>query len=162
MLATLFIALCASIRIPLPFTPVPLSLQTFAVMLVGGALGSRRGTLAVGLYLVEALLGLPVLSGGRIDPAFLMSPVAGYLVGFLFQAYFTGRISERAVSLGQARATVGYLFASFATLACGAAWLSLFVGANKAFYMGVLPFLPGDLIKVLSASFLLKYSARQE
>jgi biotin transport system substrate-specific component len=130
-------------------------------MLVGGALGSKKGALAVGLYLFEALLGLPVLSGGRIDPNFLMTPVAGYLLGFVFQAYLMGKVSEKAVSLGQSKAFVGYMLASFVTIGCGALWLSLFVGFNKAILLGVIPFLPGDIIKVSAAAALLKYSAKQ-
>lgn len=162
VLATLFIALCAGIRIPLPFTPVPLSLQTFAIMLVGGTLGSRKGALAVVLYLAEALIGLPVLTGWRADPTFLLSPVAGYLVGFVFQAYVTGLFSERAKNLGQTKAVLGYFLASFFTLGCGALWLSRFVGAENAILLGVIPFLPGDILKVGIAAVMLKHGAKQE
>lgn len=130
-------------------------------MLVGGSLGSKKGSLAVAVYLLEALLGLPVLSGGRVDPSFLTSPVAGYLIGFLFQAYLVGKITENAKSLGQSKAVIGYFLASFVTLSCGAAWLSLFVGFNNAIMLGVVPFIPGDILKVSSAAALLKFSSKQ-
>lgn len=162
ILASLFIALCASIRIPLPFTPVPLSLQSFAVMLVGCSLGSKKGALAVLVYLAEAMLGLPVLSGWRIDPFFLMTPVAGYLIGFVGQAYICGYVTENSKSLGSVATVGGYFLASFVTLACGAIGLSMFVGANNALPLGVLPFLPGDVLKVFAATAILKVCDQQK
>lgn len=156
LLCSLFVALCARIRIPLPFTPVPITLQTFAVMLIGGTLGSRKGALVMLLYIAEAMLGFPVLSGGRVDPLVLVSPVAGYIVGFVFQAYCMGKCAERAKSIGESMVFFYSLLASFATLVCGALWLTLFIGLENAVLMGIVPFIPGDILKVFAATQVLK------
>lgn len=119
ILGSCLIALCAQIRIPLPFTPVPITLQTLAVMLVGGALGSRNGALSVLLYLAESMLGLPVLSGFRIDPLALFSPVGGYLVGFVFQAYLTGWFVENQSIKKRISLLPGVALASVLGMGCG-------------------------------------------
>lgn len=155
VLCSLFVALCARIRIPLPFTPVPITFQAFAVMLVGGTLGGRKGALVMLLYIAEAMLGLPVLSGGRVDPLVLFSPVAGYIVGFVFQAYCMGKCVEKAQSIGPSLFFFYSLLASFATLTCGALWLSAFVGLENAILMGIIPFIPGDTLKVFAATQIL-------
>lgn len=155
ILSSLFIALCAQISIPLPFSPVPLTLQTFAVMLVGAKLGSRKGAIAVLLYLAEAILGLPVLAGGMADPLALAGPKGGYLIGFVFQASFSGWLVERINIHGKRFLTLG-LFLNYALLLItGSLWLSQFVGIQNAFTMGALPFIPGAIIKIFVVVALL-------
>lgn len=148
VLSALFIALCAMIRIPLPFTPVPITLQTFAVMLIGGALGSRQGVWSVLCYLAMSVVGLPVLSGGQSNPFALMSPLAGYLVGFVVLAYASGWFVERKEKFGNTVVFLGILIASFVQMFMGAFVLGFFVGHTNAIYMGVIPFLLGDFVKV--------------
>lgn len=155
VLSSLFIALCAQIRIPLPFTPVPLTMQTFAVLLVGGYLGSKNGALSVMLYLAETMLGLPVLSGGRVDMLALFSPVGGYLIGFIFQAYLSGWVVERQKYLGKTLVSLGLTAACAVQLLCGAFVLAFYVGAERSLLLGVLPFIPGELIKVSAAAAIL-------
>jgi biotin transport system substrate-specific component len=158
VLCSFFVALCAQIRIPLPFTPVPITLQTLSVMMIGGMLGSRNGSLAVLLYIAEALLGLPVLAGGRIDPLFLLSPVGGYIVGFVIQAYVVGWFVERSRSLGKMSVFVGLGIGFAMEFACGALWMAYFVGAKNVLVMGVIPFLPGELFKTfIAAAFFNRY-----
>lgn len=159
LFSSLFIALCAQIRIPLPFTPVPLTFQTIAIMLIGGSLGSRKAVLVVLLYIAEALMGLPVLSGGRIDPFVLTSPVAGYVIGFVFLAHCTGRFSESIQNIGQSMLCFYYLLASFMTLICGALWLSLFIGLEEAILIGIVPFIAGDVVKVFIVTEILKFQS---
>lgn len=155
---SLFIALCAQISIPLPFTPVPITLQTLSVMILGGMLGSKNGALAVMIYLAEALLGLPVLSGGRVDPLFLLSPVGGYLVGFIIQAYVVGWFFERRTSLGRLAVFLGLGIGCTMEFACGAVWLACFVGMKNVLTLGVIPFLPGELFKTfLAMAFFNRY-----
>ena len=92
---SLLTALCARIVIPLPFTPVPITGQTFAVLLTGAALGARRGAAAIVLYVLEGLAGLPVFAGGASGLARLLGPTGGYLLGFIAAAYLTGTLAER-------------------------------------------------------------------
>jgi biotin transport system substrate-specific component len=154
-LSSLLIAFCAQISLPLPFSPVPLSLQTFAVMMVGGMLGSRKGTISVLLYLAESMLGMPVLAGGLADPLALIGPKGGYLMGFVFQAYIAGWFAERIHTFGKSGLMIS-LFAAYAlVLVTGTLWLSQFVGLSNAFVMGTLPFIPGAIAKILAAVSLL-------
>lgn len=160
LLCSFLIALCAMIRIPLPFTPVPITLQTFAVMLIGGALGRRYGTLSVLFYLAESLIGLPVLSGGTSNPLALFSPVGGYLIGFAVQAYLTGWFVERTLTYGKGVVFLGIFAASIVQLVLGALVLGFYVGHTHAIYMGVIPFLIGDYLKVSAATVILTKYAR--
>lgn len=136
-------ALGAFIKVPLPFTPVPLTLQTFFVLLSGLVLGSRTGMFAQFSYLVLGGIGLPLFTGS----AALWGPTGGYIAGFVFAAYTVGCLHEKGVRLPVAVAAgtaAIYLF--------GAVWLSVFVGGLKnAFLFGVLPFVAGDLLKIFAA-----------
>lgn len=156
VLGSILIALSAQIRIPLPFTPVPITFQTLAVMLVGGMLGSRNGALSVIFYLAEALMGLPVLSGGRSDPLFLFSPVGGYLVGCVMQAYLAGWFVERRKFISEWLLFLGLIFACSIQMGCGACWLALFLGAKHAWSLGVAPFIFGELFKIVLAGIFFK------
>lgn len=141
------IALCAQIRIPLPFTPVPITMQTFAVMMIGGMLGSRNGALCVLMYLAEATLGLPVLRGGLCDPLALVGPTAGYLLGFIPMAYIAGWAFERKRAI--ITILCALLCAEALNLGLGALWLGQFVGMSHVLVMGVIPFIPGAMVKIL-------------
>ena len=94
-----FLAICSQLSIPLFFTPVPISMQTFAVLLIGGFLGSKKGALAVALYLFEGVIGLPFFSGGHAGVACLLSPSGGYLLGFLVAAFVIGMMVEKGKTL---------------------------------------------------------------
>lgn len=160
-LSSLFIALCAQISLPLPFSPVPLSLQTFAVMMVGGMLGSRKGAISVLLYLAESMLGMPVLAGGIADPLALIGPKGGYLMGFVFQAYLSGWFAERMHVFGKSGLMLGLFVAYALVLATGTLWLSQFVGFSNAIIMGALPFIPGAIAKILVVVSLLTRNERR-
>jgi biotin transport system substrate-specific component len=135
---------------------VPITFQTLAVMVVGGMLGSRNGALSLMLYLVEALMGLPVLSGGRSDPLFLLSPVGGYLVGCVIQAYLVGWFVERRQVFGKSLLFLGLTLACSLQMACGAYWLAFFVGVKHVWALGVAPFIPGELLKIMLAGMFFK------
>ncbi len=152
---SLLIALFAQIQIPLYFTPVPLSGQTFGVMLVGGLLGARKGLFSVAAYLLEGTLGLPVFAGMHFGLGALFGTTGGYFLGFFLQAGLVGRLCESQEKLSI------YKIASVLSLACGmqlslgALWLSRFVGLENAFALGIAPFIAGEALKILSLSVLL-------
>lgn len=154
--ASLFLALCAQISIPLYFTPVPLSAQTLGILFVGTILGPRKGTLAVLAYLLEGSLGLPVFAGGSFGWMCLLGPTGGYFLGFIVQAYLAGWVAKRSSPFSGIKVASGLYLACIACLGLGALWLSFFVGLKAAFMLGVCPFLLGDLIKTLSVTAYLK------
>ncbi|HEY9595864.1 MAG TPA: biotin transporter BioY [Spirochaetia bacterium] len=145
---SLLIALGAQVAIPLPFTPVPVTLQTFAVLLAACLLGSVRGSLAVVLYLGEGFAGLPVFSGGTAGIAHLLGPTGGYLVGFVAAAYVAGLLAERGLVRKWAGALVTFLAGDALIFVAGASWLAAWVGADKAIPLGVLPFAIGEALKI--------------
>lgn len=151
-LSSLLIAFCAQISIPLPFTPVPMTLQTLAIMMVGVMLGSRNGALAVIMYIAESMLGLPVLASGKVNPLALIGPAGGYIVGFVFQAYLVGWFSERRHMLGKSTVMLGISLASALQLTVGALWLGQFVGFKYVVAMGILPYLAGEAVKIFAVA----------
>jgi len=144
---SLFVAVSSQIAFYLPFTPVPITGQTFAVLLMGAVLGSRRGGLSLALYVLEGVLGLPVFAGGTGGMAVLFGPTAGYLIGFIPAAILVGYLSEK----GFDRNRIPMFFALLLGLAViylfGVIRLLSFVGNEKVFLFGVAPFLVGDLLK---------------
>lgn len=155
VLASVFISLCGRAAIPLPFTPVPLSLGTLGVLYAGALLGARRGAVAVGLYLLEGSLGLPVFAGGAAGAAHLLGPTGGYLVGFPAGAYVVGLLAERGWDRSPARAFAMTLAGSLPILGLGWLGLTRFMAPGAAFAAGVAPFIPGDLVKsALTAGLL--------
>ncbi|NUQ10825.1 MAG: biotin transporter BioY [Gemmatimonadaceae bacterium] len=149
------IALSAQLRIVLPFSLVPITGQTFAIFLLAAAFGSRRGTATVMTYLAMGLSGLPVFSSAAPGLAALASPTAGYLMGFVPAAFLVGWLSERGASRSR-WSTAGSMIAGSAVLfACGAVWLARFVGWDNVLATGVLPFLPGDALKIALATLAL-------
>lgn len=150
------IAASAQVRIPLPFTPVPITGLTLGVLLTGAALGSTRGAAATGLYLAWGGLGLPVFAGGASGAANLFGPTAGYLLACPIAAFHVGCLAEQNWDRRVGGAHAAMLVGSGLILLVGAAWLSLYVGGlRNALIQGVLPFLPGDIIKVALAGWLL-------
>lgn len=151
--ATAFIALCARITIPLPFTPIPLTLQNFAVLVVGMALGSRRGFAALALYLAEGAVGLPVFNPiGAPGVARLLGPTGGYLMAYPFVAALAGYIYERGRQ-SFARALAGGFVAEIVLFAGGLAWLAVWTGSvGQAFKFGLYWFVFAEIIKILLAA----------
>lgn len=152
---SLLIALCAQISIPLPFSIVPLTMQTFSILLLAGVFGSRKSALMVMAYFAEILIGLPVLAGGLINPLAFLGPRGGYLLGFLVQAYTMGWLVERSKRSTKSIFLAG-IFSCALQLSLGAFWLAQFVGGSTAVLMGVYPFIPGEILKVMLVSSYLK------
>ena len=154
--ASLVIALSAQVAIQLPFSPVPITGQTMAVLLVGALLGSRRGALAVLAYIAQGLAGLPVFAGGVAGLARLFGPTGGYLVGFVAAAFLVGWLAERGWDRRFGTTLAAMTLGNLVIYSVGAAWLAVFVGGlSGAWSLGVLPFLPGDALKIVLAAVLL-------
>jgi biotin transport system substrate-specific component len=152
---SLLIAVCAQVAIPLPFSPIPVSGQTLAVLLTGALLGSWRGSLSVLTYLVQGIAGLPVFAGGRAGPAHLLGPTGGYLVGFVLAAWVVGRLAERGWDRRATTTLLAMLLGNATLYACGLSWLAVFVGVERAPPLGLYPFVGGDLLKLAVATALL-------
>lgn len=152
---SLVIAALAQLEILLPFSPVPITAQTFAVLAVGMALGSTRGALAVLAYLLEGSAGLPVFAGGAAGFVYLFGPTGGYLIGFLPAAYLVGWLAERGWDKRLWSAILGMIAGTVIIFAFGLGWLANFIPGNTLLTMGLYPFLPGAAIKVMLAAALL-------
>lgn len=151
--AALFVAVCARIVIPLPFTPVPLTVGNFGVLLVGLTLGSRRGFAALVLYLTLGLAGMPVFSPtGPGGLAQLLGPTAGFLLSYPFVAGLAGWIAERRPKTFLHAVTAG-LIAEILLFASGIAWLTILTHSfAQAVRFGLYWFIFGEVIKIMMAA----------
>ena len=150
---SLVVALCARITIPLPGTPVPLTVQNFGVLLVGLLLGSRRGFAAMALYLAEGAMGMPVFSPtGPGGIAQLLGPTGGFLLAYPLVAWLSGFIMERGRK-SFARAALGGLLGEVVLFAGGLSWLAVLThSVAQAFRWGLYWFLFAEVIKVMMAA----------
>src|SRR5437764_13824531 len=151
--ASLFVAVCARFSLPIPGTPVPLSLQNFAVLLVGLSLGSRRGFIALALYLAEGAAGLPVFSPvGAPGILRFAGPTAGYLIAYPFVAGLAGYIFERGKQTF-ARAASAALAGELLLFACGISWLYVLTHSfSRAIAFGLYWFIFAEVMKVMFAA----------
>ncbi len=153
----LFIAALAQVRIPLQ--PVPITGQTLAVLLVGMALGSRRGPLAVLTYLGMGAAGLPFFTGGQSGLAYMAGATGGYLVGFIAAAYVVGWLAERGWDRTLAKTLAAMVIGNAVIYLFGVSWLATIVGGfegpSGSLALGLYPFLLGDALKALAAALLL-------
>jgi biotin transport system substrate-specific component len=163
---SLVVAGLAQVSIRLPFTPVPVTGQTLAVLLVGASLGARRGAAALLLYLAEGAVGLPFFAEGRSGAAFLFSAdplhaTGGYLWGFVAAAFVVGFLAERGWDRALGSSIGAMLLGEIVIFACGVAWLSVALDVpiqapgqsfNDALEFGLYPFAVGDVLKVLIAA----------
>jgi biotin transport system substrate-specific component len=153
---SLLTALAAQVAVPLPFTPVPITLQTFAVLLTGALLGARLGALALILYLFEGAVGLPFFSFGRGGLAHLLfAPTSGYLLSYPLAAFVTGWLAEHGWDRRFVTAAAAMALGSLVILAGGFAGLLRFTSPALAFAQGVAPFLVGDVVKLALAAAVL-------
>ena len=159
VIGSLLLALSAQVQVP--FYPVPMTLQTFAVLALGAAYGLRLAVITVLAYLAEAAIGLPFLAGGAGGAIHFVGPTAGYLWGFIPAAAIAGFAADRGWDRQPVRLGAAMLIADTVVFALGFAWLAWFavlpdgaagIGPAKAFAGGVAPFLLGDLLKVALAA----------
>jgi biotin transport system substrate-specific component len=159
---SLLTGLAAQLAIPLPWTPVPITGQTFAVLLTGAVLGPRLGALSMVLYVAEGAAGLPFFAGGTGGPAVLVSPSAGYLYSYPFAAGLVGWFTTRGWDRQALRMALAMLLGSAVIYAFGLVWLGgwlaradQYPGFVGLLNMGMTPFLPGDAIKAVLAMAVL-------
>ncbi|MEZ7932499.1 MAG: biotin transporter BioY, partial [Candidatus Nanopelagicales bacterium] len=152
-----FVGIAAQIAIPLPFTPVPLTLQTFAVLLAGAALGSLRGVASMGLYALMGVVGVPWFAEGSSG---FSTASFGYILGFILAAFIVGRLAERGASTTPIHSAALMVIGNLAIYAVGVTWLKFAIDSSwaTALSLGVVPFLIGDAIKIALAAGLLPLS----
>lgn len=149
------IALSAQISFLLPFSPVPISGQTFAVLLVGALLGSKRGFAAVAAYLVQGAAGLPVFAGGAGGFIVFAGPTGGYLIGFALAAFAVGWLAERGWDRHAPTTVAAMVIGNLCIYTFGVLWLSHLIGFEAAISGGLMPFIVGDIVKIALATLLL-------
>jgi len=148
-----FLAICAQINVPL--YPVPITMQTFGVLLIGMVFGSRLGGATVALYLFEGAIGLPVYAGLSGGLPVLFGLTGGYLFGFVIAAWLVGMLAERGWDRNVFTTAVAMLLGNIVLYVPGLIWLAGFIGAEDAITGGLLPFILGDLLKVALAAVVL-------
>ncbi len=155
--SSIFLALCAQVSFHIPFTPVPITLQTLAVVLTGAALGSKRGALAMLLYLAEGAAGLPVFAGGTGGFIHLIGFTGGYLWSYPIAAFVTGLLCEKRLDRSFQTSIIAMLPATVIIYALGVPWLAvvMHLTLTQALLAGMFPFIPGDLLKLVIATALL-------
>ena len=141
--------LAVSAKVQVPFYPVPLTLQTLAVLLLGAALGARLAAASVALYLVEGLASLPVFAGAVAGHVYMAGPTGGFLVGFLVAAALIGFAADRRWDRSWIRLLASLSLGHAVVFAFGFLWLAQLVGAEKAFAAGVAPFALATIVKTL-------------
>ena len=151
LLGTLVLVVSAKVQVP--FYPVPMTLQTLAVLTLGALFGARLAAATVALYLGEGLIGLPVFAAAA-GPAYLVGPTGGYLVGFLLAAALIGWLAERGWTRGWLLALAAMTLGHIVIFAAGFAWLAPMLGAGKAWAVGVVPFGAATVAKTLLAAAL--------
>ena len=152
----MFIYLTARISIPVPGSPVPITGQTFGVLLVGGALGFRRGLIAVALYILLGVVGLPFFAEGKGGTSVILGATGGYLVGFVVAGALVGRLAELGWDRRFGGALGMMLVGSALIYAIGLPWLMVVTGfsLDEAIAKGLTPFLLGDALKLVLAAAL--------
>ncbi len=150
--------LAVSSKIQVPFWPIPMTMQTFVVLVIGMAFGPGLGLATVGLYLVEGAFGLPVFAGTPekgLGLAYMVGPTGGYLAGFVVATMLVGTLAARRWDRHPMTTAAAMLVGMVAIYALGAAWLATFIGIEKALQFGVVPFLLADALKILLATALM-------
>ena len=158
--ASLFIALAAQIAVPLPFTPVPMTMQPLAVILVGVTLGANRGAATAMLYLLEGFSGLPFFALGHGGAMWAVAPTAGFLWSYPLAAWVAGRFSELNWGATAVRAIAGMLGALAIIYLGGWSWLATITSPWAALVAAVTPFVFADIVKVALAAALLPSAQR--
>ena len=146
--------LTASAKVQVPFWPVPMTLQTLAVLLIGASYGARLAAATVAGYLAAGAAGLPVFATGA-GLAYMAGPTGGYLAGFLVAATLVGWLADRGWGRSLLTAAAMLLIGQAAIFALGTGWLAALIGSEKALAAGLMPFIPGEAVKTALAAVLL-------
>ena len=149
---SLLLALLARLTVPIPFSPVPITGQTLGILFLGGVLGSRIGTLSVIMYIFEGLIGLQVFAGGTMGFLYLLGPTGGYLIGFIPAVYLVGYLSERGWANSLTSAFMIMIIGTLIIFLFGISWLAVTAGFGTALSIGLYPYIPGAIIKIILAT----------
>lgn len=160
ILGVVMLSLLAQVKIALPWTPVPVTGQTFGVAVLALIWGSRLSLITFMTYLGLGFLGAPLFASGL--SGFSIGPTFGYLIGMLISSWVVGSLSDKGWSERFKTALAACYIGSFITFTCGVVVLSFFIPADKLLLAGVLPFLPGDLIKNVLAATLIKKLSKEK
>jgi biotin transport system substrate-specific component len=145
------LALVVSAKVQVPFYPVPMTLQSLVVLILGAAFGARLAGATILLYLIEGLVGLPVFAGAVAGPLYMAGPTGGYLIGFLAAAVVVGLLAERGWDRSTVRLIVAVTAGHAIIFFFGFAWLAWLIGMEKAWAGGVAPFFAATIVKTLLA-----------
>jgi len=148
-----FLSIMSQVLIPLPYTPVPISLGTFGVTLMALLYGRKLGTATILSYVAAGSLGAPIFAGGKAGSLF--SPTGGYILGYIAATIILGYLADKGVTKSYVKTILSLMLSSAIILTLGSLVLSLFVPGKNAFMIGVLPFLPGDALKSTTTTLLL-------
>ena len=148
-----FLSIMSQVLIPLPYTPVPISLWTFGETLMALLYGRKLGTATILSYVAAGSLGAPIFAGGKAGSLF--SPTGGYILGYIVATIILGYLADRGVTKSYVKTILSLMLSSAIILTLGSLVLSLFVPGKNAFMIGVLPFLPGDALKSTTTTLLL-------
>ena len=148
-----FLSIMSQVLIPLPYTPVPISLGTFGVTLMALLYGRKLGTATILSYVAAGSLGAPIFAGGKAGSLF--SPTGGYILGYIVATIILGYLADRGVTKSYVKTILSLMLSSAIILTLGSLVLSLFVPGKNAFMIGVLPFLPADALKSTTVTLLL-------
>ena len=149
------LALALATRLSVPFWPVPVTAQTLAVLVLGALLGPREGVASVLAFLGAGVAGLPVFVAGG-GPAYLFGPTGGYLVGFIPAAWLAGTLARAGWGRRLSTSLAAMALADAVLFACGLAWLATVLPGDQLLAKGLLPFLPGEAMKVTLAAMTLR------
>jgi len=151
---SILLAISARLSFPLPFSPVPITGQTLAVLLLGILLGSRIGVLSVIIYLLEGFAGLPVFAAGSTGPLYLLGPTGGYLIGFIPAVFLVGYLFEKGWHKNIYSIVATMVLGTAVIYIFGVSWLAFSAGLQKALIIGFYPYLPGAAVKITLASLI--------
>ncbi len=151
---SLLIALSAQLSVHIPFSPVPITGQTFAILMLALLFGRKRAVATVLAYLGEGFAGFPVFAGGMGGMQVLFGPTGGYLVGFVAAAFVVGSLAEQGWDRRMMTTVFGMALGNAVIYTLGVAWLAVMVGGKQALMVGVAPFLVGDALKIMLAAML--------
>jgi biotin transport system substrate-specific component len=148
--------LALSAKVQVPFYPVPMTMQTLVVLVLGAAYGWRLGGATVALYLLEGIAGLPVFAGAAAGPAYMAGPTGGFLVGFVLAAMATGLMAERGWDRSLLRVIVMMMLGHAIIFAVGLGWLATLIPGEKVWALGAAPFLWATILKTALAAALMR------
>jgi biotin transport system substrate-specific component len=152
--------LTAASWVQVPMYPVPMTMQTFAVLMIGALCGWRLGAVTVLAWLAEAFFGLPVLSEGKFGPAVFIGTTGGYLAAFPVMAAVVGWLAERGWTARLSTSLATLMLGEVICFAMGIGWLASIIGGEKAIEFGLLPFVYGELVKWVLAAVAIEAARR--